>query len=189
MINKHNPEILEKHTKKQPCVILFHMDGCPHCQGVKKVWPEFKRNMSKKHKTNIPFIDVNANALPFINQQKFNIRGFPSIVKSIPNKDYIEEFSGPDRSKESLIRWFENKFNREIKPTRRSMIKKIYLNDNKTRRVKKKPDPKKKKPGPKKKKPDPKKKTVNKKKLKKNKKTTKKGEDSIYESPRSSLFS
>ena len=120
LIDKNNPQLLEQYTQNRPSVIFFHMDGCHHCEGVKKVWPNFKRNMYQKHKTNIPFIEVNANALPFLNN-KYNIRGFPTIGKSIPTHSMIEEFDGPDRSKESLIRWFESKFNRELTPKRLSV--------------------------------------------------------------------
>ena len=190
MIDKSNPQILEKYTKKAPCVIFFHMDGCHHCEGVKKVWPDFKRNMCKKHKTKIPFIDVNANALPFLNNNNFNIRGFPSIVKSIPTNDRIEEFNEPDRSKESLIRWFESKFNRELKPKSLSVM---TLKPNKKPKIK--ASPKKKKAPPKKKKAPPKKKkTASKKpktppKKKTVKRSKKSDDDSMYESPRSDLFS
>ena len=187
-INKSNPHLLEQYTQKTPCVIFFHMDGCGHCEGVKKVWPNFKKNMCQKHKTKIPFIDVNANALPFLNNN-YNIRGFPTIGKSMPTHSMIEEFNGPDRSKESLINWFESKFNRELKPKRLSVI---TLKQNKKPKVK--ASPKKKKAPPKKKKAPPKKKTSpKKKKVPPKKKTVKRSkisdDDSIYESPRSSLFS
>ena len=189
MIDKSNPQLLEKYTQKTPCVIFFHMDGCGHCEGVKKVWPSFKRNMCQKHKTKIPFIDVNANALPFLNN-KYNIRGFPTIGKSMPTRSMIEEFNGPDRSKESLINWFESKFNRELKPR---LLSVMTLKQNKKPKIK--ASPKKKKAPPKKKKALPKKKKASPKKKKAlpKKKTVKRSnisdEDSIYESPRSSLFS
>ena len=195
MIDKSNPHLLEQYTQKTPCVIFFHMDGCGHCEGVKKVWPNFKRNMCQKHKTKIPFIDVNANALPFLNN-KYNIRGFPTIGKSMPAHSKIEEFAGPDRSKKSLINWFESKFNRELKPRRLSVMT-LKQNENPKKKVslKKKAPPKKKKAPPKKKKAPPKKKKASPKKKKAlpKKKTVKRSniseEDSIYESPRSSLFS
>ena len=189
MINKGNPHLLEQYTQKTPCVIFFHMDGCGHCEGVKKVWPNFKKSMCQKHKTKIPFIDVNANALPFLNN-KYNIRGFPTIGKSIPTHSMIEEFDGPDRSKESLINWFESKFNRELKPRRLSVVTRKQNKKPKIKATpkkkkgplkKKKAPPKKKKASPKKKKIPPKKKTVKGSKMS--------GEDSIFESPRSSLFS
>ena len=193
MINKTNPHLLENLTKKQPCVIFFHMDGCGHCEGVKKVWPDFKRKMCQKHKTKMPFIDVNADALPLINNNKFNIRGFPSIVKSLPNNNVVEEFNGPDRSKESLIKWFESKFKRELnKPKKNVMSKKLpVLRKKITLKLDKKKPPGKKKSLGKKKKKSPKKK----KKLPKKKKKSKKQKevspslDSMYESPRSELFS
>ncbi len=187
MITNNNPHLLDKYTKNSPCVIFFHMDGCHHCEGVKKIWPSFKRQMCNKHNNKIKFLNVNANALPFIDNNKFNIRGFPSIVKSTPKSGHIEEFNEPERSKERLIKWFESKFNRELKPKRFSMKKKLPIVKKKdTVRLNSKP--KKKKAPPKKKKASPKKK-----KAKGNKKTEKKPnfsrEDSIYESPRSSLFS
>ena len=41
MITNNNPHLLDKYTKNSPCVIFFHMDGCHHCEGVKKIWPSF----------------------------------------------------------------------------------------------------------------------------------------------------
>jgi hypothetical protein len=193
MINKTNPHLLENLTKKQPCVIFFHMDGCGHCEGVKKVWPGFKRNMCQKHKTKIPFIDVNSDALPLIDNNKFNIRGFPSIVKSLPNNDTIEEFNGPDRSKESLIKWFESKFNRELsKPKKIVMTKKFPILRKKiTLKVNKKKSPRKRKSLGKKKKKSPRKRKSPRKKNKKarGKIKTLSPIDSMVETPRSDLFS
>ena len=194
MVNKTNPHVLENLTKKQPCIIFFHMDGCGHCEGVKKVWPDFKKNMCRKHKTKMPFIDVNANALPFIDNNKFNIRGFPSIVKSLPNNNVVEEFNGPDRSKESLIKWFESKFKRELnKPKKIILTKKLpVLKKKKTLKPNKKKSPTKKvnKPPIKKRKKSPrKKKSPKKKKKSKKQKEVPSSIDSMYESPRSDLFS
>ena len=187
MIDKNNPHLLEQYTQKTPCVIFFHMDGCGHCEGVKKIWPNFKKNMCQKHKTKIPFIDVNANALPLLNN-KYNIRGFPTIGKSMPTHSMIEEFNGPDRSKESLVNWFESKFNNELKPKRLSVISLKKNNKSKKKKAAKKnksPTKKnnvnKKKKAPQKKKGPPKKKTIKKSKISNN--------DSMIETPRSSLFS
>ena len=200
MVNKTNPHVLENLTKKQPCIIFFHMDGCGHCEGVKKVWPDFKKKMCQKHKTKIPFIDVNSDALPLIDNNKFNIRGFPSIVKSLPNNNVVEEFNGPDRSKESLIKWFESKFNRELnKPKKIVMSKKFPILRKKiTLKVNKKKSPRKKKSlgkrkkkslGKRKKKSPRKKKSQKKNKKARGKRKTVSPVDSMIETPRSELFS
>ena len=143
--------------------------------------------MCQKHKTKIPFIDVNANALPLLNN-KYNIRGFPTIGKSMPTHSMIEEFNGPDRSKESLVNWFESKFNNELKPKRLSVISlKKIINLKKKKAAKKNKSPTKKNNVNKKKKAPQKKKGPKKKNYKKIKKIS--NNDSMIETPRSSLFS
>jgi len=122
-ITSKNPGEFNKCVKKQPCMIFIHMKDCGHCDEMHKIWSPLMDDIRGKYTGNVNFMDVNSEALPKINCNKVqSINGFPTILKG--HKDSFQEFSRPNRSKESLIEWFEDKFKNNIKSKKKGKQKK-----------------------------------------------------------------
>ena len=76
--------------KKQPLLVLFFMDGCPHCEANKPAWEEAKK------KANVPTVEIEASATP---QEEAS--GFPTMkYKSIKG---TKETSGKKNSGDEIL--------------------------------------------------------------------------------------
>jgi len=76
--------------KKQPLLVLFFMDGCPHCEANKPAWEEAKK------KANVPTAEIEASATP---QEEAS--GFPTMkYKSIKG---TKETSGKKNSGDEIL--------------------------------------------------------------------------------------
>ena len=61
-------EEAKKLLKKQPLLVLFFMDGCPHCEANKPAWEEAKKN------SKVPTAEIEASATP-----EEEATGFPTM--------------------------------------------------------------------------------------------------------------
>jgi hypothetical protein len=59
-------EILEE----KPLVVLFYMEGCPHCADNKPAWDKFKQSCK------LPVAEIEANETP----SSSGVNGFPTMV-------------------------------------------------------------------------------------------------------------
>lgn len=57
--------------RKRPCLVLFYMIGCPHCEANKPAWEEAKRKAPKGTK----IVEVDAEATP----DEEGVEGFPTM--------------------------------------------------------------------------------------------------------------
>ena len=60
----------EKLLAKRPILVLFFMDGCPHCAANKPAWD------SLKSQTDIPMAEIEASATP----ESTGVYGFPTMM-------------------------------------------------------------------------------------------------------------
>lgn len=63
----------EKELKKRPVLVLFFMQGCPHCEANEKAWKEVKESAPKETK----ILEIEASATP----ESAGVKGFPTMKK------------------------------------------------------------------------------------------------------------
>ncbi len=60
----------EEILQKKPLVVLFYMEGCPHCAANKPAWEDFKKSC------NLPVAEIESNETP----SSSGVTGFPTMV-------------------------------------------------------------------------------------------------------------
>jgi glutaredoxin len=55
---------------KQPVLVLFYMDGCPHCEANRKAWEEAKK------KAGVRTVEIESSATP----ESSGVTGFPTMT-------------------------------------------------------------------------------------------------------------
>jgi hypothetical protein len=66
----------EKVLQERPLLVLFFMDGCPHCEANEEAWKE-----AKKKAGNIPTAEIEASAVP----ESSGVTGFPTMQYFTPD--------------------------------------------------------------------------------------------------------
>ena len=87
-------EEAKKLLKKQPLLVLFFMDGCPHCEANKPAWEEAKKN------SKVPTAEIEASATP-----EEEATGFPTMKYKGPNG--TKEISGKKSSGDEILNELE----------------------------------------------------------------------------------
>lgn len=77
-------------------IVYYYMDGCPACQQFNPIWNEFESQY--KGSLTIQKIEQNEAGNDL---SKYNIQGFPSVVKLNSNGELMDTFSG-DRTVQNL---------------------------------------------------------------------------------------
>lgn len=65
-----NSQEAQKVLQKRPLVVLFYMDGCPHCEANQTAWDEFKKSCS------LPMAEIESANVP----SGTGVSGFPTMV-------------------------------------------------------------------------------------------------------------
>ncbi len=60
----------EEILQEKPLVVLFYMDGCPHCAANKPAWDEFKKSCK------VPIAEIESAETP----SNSGVSGFPTMV-------------------------------------------------------------------------------------------------------------
>ena len=60
----------EKVLQQRPLVVLFYMDGCPHCEANQSAWNDFKSSCK------LPMAEIESNETP----SSSGVNGFPTMV-------------------------------------------------------------------------------------------------------------
>lgn len=99
VVKQYNADKVKAAVKQNiPVVILFRMDGCPHCDFMRPAWEACKKKLTGKQGegcvAEVEYGDM--NSLPSFMKI---VRGFPSLM--VFKKNSIVEYSG-DRSEDSL---------------------------------------------------------------------------------------
>ena len=76
--------------KTQPLLVLFFMDGCPHCEANKPAWEEAKK------KANVPTVEIEASATP-----EEEATGFPT--RKYKSREGTKETSGKKNSGDEIL--------------------------------------------------------------------------------------
>ena len=63
-------EDAEKVLQERPLLVLFFMDGCPHCEANEAAWKE-----AKKKAGNVPTAEIESSAVP----DSAGVTGFPTM--------------------------------------------------------------------------------------------------------------
>lgn len=88
----------KKILQQRPLVVLFYMDGCPHCQANQKAWDQLKQTCD------LPMAEIESNETP----SDSGVTGFPTMVhiKEDGSKKTIEgkRDSGEEIAKELDIK-------------------------------------------------------------------------------------
>jgi len=89
-----NTEEAEELLQTKPLVVLFYMDGCPHCEANKPAWEDFKKSCK------LPVAEIESNETP----SSSGVSGFPTMIyiKKDGSKKTIEgkRGSGKEIAKE-----------------------------------------------------------------------------------------
>jgi len=83
-------EEARKLLKTQPLLVLFFMDGCPHCEANKPAWEEAKKE------ADVPTAEIDADATP---EEEAN--GFPTM--KYKSKEGTKETSGEKKSGDEIL--------------------------------------------------------------------------------------
>ena len=62
---------VEKALEKRPCIVLFYMIGCPHCEANKPAWEELKKEAPE----DTDILEVESEATP----DSEGVSGFPTM--------------------------------------------------------------------------------------------------------------
>jgi glutaredoxin len=73
---------------KQPVLVLFYMDGCPHCEANKPAWEEAKK------KTGVRTVEIESSATP----ESSGVTGFPTMTYK------GKEISGQKESGDEILK-------------------------------------------------------------------------------------
>ena len=76
--------------KKQPLLVLFFMDGCPHCEANKPAWEEAKK------KANVPTAEIESSATP-----EEEATGFPTM--KYKSSEGTKETTGQKKSGDEIL--------------------------------------------------------------------------------------
>ena len=87
-------EEAKKLLKKQPLLVLFFMDGCPHCEANKPAWEEAKKN------SKVPTAEIEASATP-----EEEATGFPTM--KYKSSKGTKEISGKKGSGDEILNELE----------------------------------------------------------------------------------
>jgi hypothetical protein len=83
-------EEAKKLLKTRPLLVLFFMDGCPHCEANKPAWEEAKK------KSKVPTAEIEASATP-----EEEATGFPTMKYKGP--EGTKEISGKKDSGDEIL--------------------------------------------------------------------------------------
>lgn len=72
-------------------ILFFHANWCGHCQGFKPEWSKFEEWCGQN---NQKCKSIEGDAHPEL-CKKYNIEGYPTVLKVNSNGDLVEEFNGP----------------------------------------------------------------------------------------------
>lgn len=76
--------------KTQPLLVLFFMDGCPHCEANKPAWEEAKK------KANVPTAEIESSATP-----EEEATGFPTM--KYKSSEGTKETTGKKNSGDEIL--------------------------------------------------------------------------------------
>ena len=97
--------------KKNNCIIFIRMNGCYHCDKMKKEWHSFVKD--KKNDNNLDILEIERNRLDdlmsrdreFFLPKFMGIRGFPTLMLQNRNKE-VFPFQD-ERNKERFLRFIK----------------------------------------------------------------------------------
>jgi thioredoxin-like negative regulator of GroEL len=96
---KNKTAVTKLLSAKTPCLILFYMNGCMHCDALQPVWKKVKDSLKKQKGLEIAEVEYSSiNLLPLGIRGK--IAGFPTI-QVISGGKAIHEYYG-DRTLGSI---------------------------------------------------------------------------------------
>lgn len=81
----------EKMLQQKPILVLFFMDGCPHCAANKPAWDSLKGTVD------MPMVEIEASATP----ESTGIYGFPTMMM-IDEKGMKTQIEGQKSSGEEI---------------------------------------------------------------------------------------
>ena len=98
-------------TKSQPALVLFHMNGCPHCKNlVENEWSTVKTNLNNK--VNVKMIE--ASEISDEQAKLHDIKGFPTVKycpNGLLNKPFIEHEG--ERKAEAIVKFVEKQLKQQ----------------------------------------------------------------------------
>ena len=82
--------------KQRPLLVMFVLDGCPHCEKSEAAWEKAKKE------ADVPAIEIEASAAP----EGEASSGFPTM-KYVPKEGEEKEISGEKTSSEEILKELE----------------------------------------------------------------------------------
>lgn len=85
----------KKALRQRPCLVLFYMIGCHHCENNKPAWEEAKSKAPK----GLTILEVDSDATP----EDEKVEGFPTMKYKTEGKD-DEKISGEKKSGDEILK-------------------------------------------------------------------------------------
>lgn len=85
----------EKVLRKRPILVLFFMDGCPHCESMQSAWKGVKGKMRGRATVK----EIEASAVP----DSEAVGGFPT-VKYVSSGGTVKTLAGSRETPEEIVR-------------------------------------------------------------------------------------
>ena len=146
------PENAEEYTelvKNMKTFVKIFSPGCGHCQHMKADWEKLE-DSAKNMAGEIQLMDIHADALDKIDDKRFNVSGFPTILLLDKEGNEEKQYTG-DRSHADMLEFLKSEINnlkKEVSTLKRgkriSGGKKSKKNKSKKKKSKKKKSKKKK---------------------------------------------
>tara|TARA_Y100000817_G_C16781018_1_gene510600 strand:- start:165 stop:1049 length:885 start_codon:yes stop_codon:yes gene_type:complete len=98
--------------EKQPCLALFLMDGCGHCEELKPKWEILKEKLNNTPSISLVVAEIKSDKSDEIsNMIHTSIPGFPSIV-AIKDGKAVEQFQG-EREVDNIMKFVKKHFGKK----------------------------------------------------------------------------
>jgi len=109
IIHVKSPDELKKYNEHidngKAFVVLYYMDGCPHCEHMKDDWDKFEKHVKRNGSNRLNVARVNARYLPYIHGHK-SVYGFPTI-SVVRGHHKLGDYNGVERSSDHFKRFYE----------------------------------------------------------------------------------
>ena len=108
--NEENARDLNQSIPKKKVFLLIYMEGCKPCMKMKPEWAKIE-NIFKKQDKNILIGDIERTHLPQLNNLKYEVNSFPTILYLSKNNNVetFEDAGFQERNIDNFMKWINTK--------------------------------------------------------------------------------
>jgi len=115
-------------NQPKPIIAIIHAEWCPHCTRIMQpendsIWHQVKQSCEPYYSVE-DYESNDPNTQPFIEKYQINARGYPTIVRKLPESD-VEYYNGiGEPFADDIIRWAKGGANEPQMGGKKSILKK-----------------------------------------------------------------